>query len=63
MKWWSDGLSRPHAYTDLALPAAKFFSHELHEFSRIKAQTSFARKRNDMNEVNVEFVKIRVIRG
>jgi hypothetical protein len=38
---------------DFALPAAKFFSHELHEFSRINAQTPFARKRVNMNEVNV----------
>ena len=39
--------------TDFALPAAKFFCHELHEFSRIEAQTAFVRKHLDMNEVNV----------
>ena len=49
--------------TDFALPAAKFFCHELHEFSRIEAQTAFVRKHADMNEVNVQFVKIRAIRG
>ena len=49
--------------TDFALPAAKFFRHELHEFSRIEAQTAFVRKHADMNAVNVQFVKIRAIRG
>ena len=45
-------IKRIHA--DFALPAAKFFCHESHEFSRIEAQTSFARKRVDMNVVNVK---------
>jgi len=50
-------------YADFALPAAKFFGHELHEFSQITHSLRSCQRAFAQTKFVPEFVKIRVIRG